>query len=569
MRRERLLEHARGDRPAELLLANGRLVDVLSGEIVETAVALAGGLVVGLGDYEAREVVDLGGSYLAPGFIDAHVHVESSLVPPAELARAIVPRGTTTIVTDPHEIANVLGVEGIRFMLEDAEGAPLSMFVMASSCVPATGMETSGAHLEAADLAPLAADPRVLGLAEVMNYPGVVHGDPGVLAKLEAFAGRPIDGHCPGLSGRELAAYVAAGIESDHECTTVEEAREKLRLGLTIFLREATNARNLEALLPLVTPANQGRVCFCTDDRQPADLLDEGHVDWMVRKAIAGGLDPVQALTLASWNAARHFRLHDRGAVTPGRRADLVVFDDLREPRPRLVFHGGRLVARDGEMAVPEPARRTSSLPPTMHVDWEAVELAIPVPGGAARARVIGVVPDQLVTEHRVLEVPVADGYAAADPGRDLLRMAVIERHRASGNVGLGFVQGVGLRRGALASSVAHDHHNLVVLGADETSMLTAARHVAALGGGLVAAEGETVLAALPLPLAGLMSDRPIAEVRRGLDAALAAARELGSTLHDPFMAMSFLALEVIPALKLTDRGLVDVTRFELVPLWT
>jgi adenine deaminase len=568
MRRERLLEHARGDRPADLLLSNARLVDVLCGEIVETAVAVAGDRIVGLGRYPAAEEIDLAGAYIAPGLIDAHVHVESSLVPPAEFARAVVPRGTTTVVTDPHEIANVLGLEGIRFMLEDARDAPFSMFVMASSCVPATEMETSGARLEAADLAPLLLDERVLGLAEVMSYPGVVHGEPGVLAKLEAFAGRAIDGHCPGLSGKELAAYVAAGIESDHECTALEEAREKLRMGLAIFIREATNARNLEALLPLITPANEGRICWCTDDRQPADLLDEGHIDCMVRKAIAGGLDPVRALTLATWSPARHFRLRDRGALTPGRRADLIVFDDLAAPRPRLVFQDGRLVACDGEMTEAAPERRPRSLPGTMHVAWEAVELAVPAPVGAARARVIGAVPDQLVTEHLVLELPVTDGLAVADPARDLLKMAVIERHRATGNVGLGFVRGLGLGRGALASSVAHDHHNLVAIGADDRSMLTAARHVASLDGGLVVADGETVLAALPLPLAGLMSDRPIAEVRRGLDAALAAARQLGSPLHDPFMAMSFLALEVIPSLKLTDRGLVDVDRFELVPLW-
>ncbi|MEZ5330606.1 MAG: adenine deaminase [Thermoanaerobaculia bacterium] len=567
MRRERLLEHARGDRPAAVRLAGARLVDVLSGEIVETDLALAEDVVVGLGDYEAEEVLDVGGSYLAPGLIDAHVHVESSLVPPAELARAVVPRGTTTVVSDPHEIANVLGLEGIRFMLEDARDAPCSMFVMASSCVPATDMETSGARLEASDLASLLEEGSVLGLAEVMNFPGVVHGDPAVLAKLDAFAGRPLDGHCPGLTGRALAAYAASGISSDHECTTVEEAREKLRAGLAIFLREATNARNLEALLPLVTPANQGRICLCTDDRQPADLLDDGHVDFMVRKAIAGGLDPVLALTLATWNPARHFGLADRGALTPGRRADLIVFDDLTAPRPRLVFHGGRLVARDGEMLEPR-AERERSLPPTMHVAWGAVDLAIPAPSGASRLRVIGAIPDQLVTEQRVVEPTVVDGLAVADPGRDLLKMAVLERHRATGNVGLGFVQGVGLRRGALASSVAHDHHNLVVIGADDRSMETAAHEVARLGGGLVAAQGESVLAALPLPLAGLMSDRPIGEVRAGLDTALAAARELGSTLHDPFMAMSFLALEVIPSLKLTDRGLVDVDRFELVPLW-
>jgi len=569
-RLQRTIRFAAGTEPAELLLVNARLVDLLSGEIYPADVALADGLVVGIGDggsvsYPAKERIDLGGSFLAPGFLDAHVHVESSMVAPAEFARAVVPRGTTTVISDPHEIANVLGLEGIRFMLECAKGSPLSMFVMAPSCVPATAMSSSGAALDAVDLASFRTSPWVLGLAEVMNFPGVVGGDPEVLAKLVAFADRPLDGHAPGLSGRALAAYVASGIGSDHESTTIDEAREKLRLGMTIFLREATNAKNLRTLLPLVTAANQHRFCLCTDDRQPADLLDDGHIDHLVRLAIAGGVDPIVALRMASWNTAHHFRLHDRGAITPGRRADLVVFDDLRAPRPRLVFRRGQLVARDGEALVAAP-KQAARLRGTMNVDWSAIDFAIPAEG--RRLRAIGAIPDQLVSRHLVEEARIEDGVAAADPARDLLKMAVIERHHGSGGMGKGFVKGFGLGQGALASSVAHDHHNLVVIGADDPSMATAARRAAALGGGLVVAAGERVLAEVPLSLGGLMSDRPIEEVRRELDRALVAAGELGSTLHDPFMAMSFLALEVIPSLKLTDRGLVDVDRFELVPLW-
>ena len=524
---------------------------------------------VGVGTgYAARETIDLGGSYLAPGFLDAHVHVESSMVAPAEFARAVVPHGTTTVISDPHEIANVLGLEGIRFMLECAKGSPLSMLVMAPSCVPATGMSSSGAALDAVDLASFRTSPWVIGLAEVMNFPGVVGGDGDVLAKVAAFADRPLDGHAPGLSGHSLAAYVAAGIASDHESTTVDEAREKLRLGMTIFLREATNAKNLRTLLPLVDERNQHRFCLCTDDRQPADLLDEGHIDHLVRLAIAGGVDPIAALRMASWNTAHHFRLHDRGAITPGRRADLVVFDELAAPRPRLVFRRGQVVARDGVPLVPAP-KRAPHLRATMNVDWSAIDLAIPAEGRrAGRVRAIGAIPDQLVSRHLVEEARIEDGRAVADPGRDLLKMTVIERHMASGGIGKGFVKGIGLARGALASSVAHDHHNLVVIGADDISMTTAARRAASLGGGLVVAAGESVLAEVPLPLGGLMSDRPIEAVRRELDRALDAAAELGSALHDPFMAMSFLALEVIPSLKLTDRGLVDVDRFELVPLW-
>ena len=561
-----LIRYARGETPADLLLRNARVINVLSGEIVPTDVAIVRSRIIGLGAYEAQEVLDLEGAFLAPGFIDAHVHIESSLVPPAEFARAVVPRGTTTVITDPHEIANVLGLEGIRFMFESAKDGPLSMFVMAPSCVPATAMGTSGATLRSYDLATLKSDPWVLGLAEVMNFPGVVHGDREMMEKLEAFEGSPVDGHCPALTGKDLAAYVAAGIESDHECTTVEEAEEKLRLGLMIFIREATNARNLEALLPLIRPENHHRICFCTDDRQPADLLDEGHIDFMVRRAIAAGVDPIQAIRMATWNPANHFGLKDRGAVTPGRRADLIAFRDLQSPIPHLVLRGGRPIAHEGRMTIRRLSHPTFPLRSTMNIAWEQVDFAIDA--AAADGRVIGVVPNQLVTEHLVEPIPKRDGQAVADPERGLLKMAVIERHRRSGNMGKGFVRGVGLQEGALASSVAHDHHNLVVIGADDHSMATAARRTAELGGGMVAARGDTVLAELPLPIAGLMIDEPIGTVRVKLDGVLKAARHLGAELHDPFMAMSFLALEVIPSLKLTDQGLVDVDLFERVSLW-
>lgn len=560
-----LIRHARGDELADLRLRGGRVVNVLSGEIVDADIVIAGEHIVGLGPYDAREVIDLDGALVAPGFIDAHVHIESALVPPSEFARAVVPRGTTTVVTDPHEIANVLGLEGIRFMFESAKYGPLGMYVMASSCVPATGMSTNGAVLHGYDLFPLKSDPWVLGLAEVMNYPGVIAGEDAVLEKLGAFQDCVIDGHSPALGGRGLQTYIAAGVQSDHESTTAAEALEKLRLGMMVMIREGTVARDLTALAPLVSPSNQHRFCFCTDDCQPADLVERGGIDHAVRRSIELGMDPITAIRLATWNPAQHFRLPRIGAITPGRRADLVVFDDLQAPRARMVFRNGVLVARDGRMAVPPrpPARALRS---TMNVAWERVDLRIPAEG--RRVRVIGVQPHQLVTDSLVDEPRLVDGEAVADSTRDLLKMAVVERHMASGAVGKGFVRGMGLRRGAIASSVAHDHHNLVVIGADDASMLTAARRVGALHGGMVVAERDHVLAEVPLPLGGLMSAQPLEKVRAEVDDAVRAARGLGSPLHDPFMAMSFLALEVIPTLKLTDKGLVDVNRFTLVPLW-
>nr|MBN1229162.1 adenine deaminase [Anaerolineae bacterium] len=523
--------------------------------------------VVGLGDgYQAEKVIDLGGKYVAPGYIDAHVHIESSMCTPREFAKGVLPHGITSVITDPHEIANVLGLEGIHFMLEDARRGQLSMYVMAPSCVPATHMETAGANLLAEHIAPLRNHPWVLGLAEVMNFPGVVFGDPTVLEKLEAFRGKVIDGHCPGLTGQQLNAYVSAGIGSDHECIAVDEAREKLRLGMTIFIRQATNAQNLHTLLPVVTPENYHRICFCTDDRQPSDLIDEGSIDYIVREAIATGLDPVRAIQMGTINPARYFGLEDRGAIAPGRRADLIVFSDLNHPVAEQVYRGGVLVAENGAVLPFKEPVQPRQLPQSMNIKWESVDFAIPAAG--SQVRVIGSIENQLVTRSLVETARIENGQAVSDVGRDILKMAVIERHKAFGSMGKGFINGIGLKRGAIAGTVAHDHHNLVVIGVDDESMMTAARHVAEIGGGLVAVNGTTVLAELPLPVAGLMSDRPMAEVRQDMDKLLAAARELGSPLHDPFMAMSFMALEVIPSLKLTDIGLVDVDKFEVVNLF-
>ncbi len=569
MEQSELLAVARGERPADLVLRNGRIVNVFSGEIEDADIAIAGGRIAGIGPgYAGHEEVDLARRYVAPGLIDAHVHIESSLCIPAQFAQAILPRGVTTVVTDPHEIANVAGIEGIRFIAASSAGLPLSVVIMAPSCVPATAMETNGATLHAGDLAGLLGESTAHGLAEVMNFPGVIYGDGDVLAKLAAYAGRPIDGHAPALRDKLLNAYVAAGIGSEHECTTVEEAREKLARGLYILIREATNAHNLHTLLPLITEQNSRRICFCTDDRIPADLLDQGSIDYMVREAIRYGIAPVTALRMATLNAAEWFGLHDRGAIAPGRRADLIVCEDLLDLQPALVFAGGVCVAESGQMRAasgagqPIPAAVASSV----NIRWGAVDLQISAESD--RIRAIGMIENQLVTEERILPATVRNGMAVADPVRDLLKMAVIDRHRGSGAQGVGFIQGIGLHRGALAGTVAHDHHNLVMIGADDTSMMTAARAVAAMGGGLAVANGDEILASLALPVAGLMSDRPIAAVRAGYDALIAAAAALGSPLHDPFMAMSFMALEVIPKLKLTDQGLVDVELFTIVPLF-
>ncbi len=563
-----LLAVARGDEPADLVLRNGRVLNVFTGELVEVDVALAGAYVAGLGEYEGAEVFDLEGQVVVPGLIDTHVHIESSMVSPPQFARAVLPRGTTTVITDPHEIANVAGAEGIRYMIAASEGLGLTVFINLPSSVPATHMATAGAALAAADLVALRDLPRVLGLAEFMNVPGAVLGLPGAVDKLLAFRGEHIDGHAPEVGGPWLQAYAAAGPSTDHESTTAEEAAAKLRAGIYVLVREATSAKNLRDLVPLITPENARRFAFATDDRHPSDLLDEGHLDHLVRLAVEAGVSPVTALRMATLNAAEAFGLQDRGAVAPGRRADLVVTPSLEAFEAALVISGGEVVARKGrlvgERALPHPDE--SAVRGSVNVDLDALSFRIPVEGEQIRA--IGVIPDQIVTEERILEPRVEGGEALADTERDLLKLAVVERHRGTGNVGLGFVQGLGLKRGAIAGSVGHDAHNVTVAGVDDEDLRAAVRAVKELGGGLVAVLDGEVLGSVPLPIAGLMSDRPIEEVRAQMGALLEAARELGSPLHDPFMQLGFLALEVIPKLKLTDQGLVDVEAFDFVPLW-
>ncbi len=568
MELEHLIDVATGRKPADLLLANGQVVNVLSNEVYRADVAISQGRIAGIGSYEADEVVDLEGQYVCPGFIDSHVHIESSMLSVPEFAQLVVTRGTTAVITDPHELANVLGAEGVRFMLSSSKYCPIYVYVMLSSCVPASHLESNGAELTAVDLVPLLSDEWVLGLGEMMNFPGVVGNDSEVVDKLRIAGEYNIDGHAPGLTGRDLVAYVASGIQTDHECTSLEEASERLRLGMMIMIREGSPARDLDALLPLITPATADRFLFCSDDKDVHDLMEEGHIDCMVRRAIAAGVDPPLAVRVASYNAARHFGLRRVGAICPGYHAALVVLEDLTDCRVTQVYQGGQLVAEDGKCTYEPPTgRRQPILRSTINVPWLKVDhFRVPCDSAnTARVHVIEVVQDQLRTDRSVETVPVASGNAQADPSQDLAKVAVVERHQASGNIGLGFVRGFGLQRGAIASSVAHDAHNIIVAGTNDQDIYTAAVQLVKIRGGLaVAADGE-VLADCPLPIAGLMSDRPAAELRELLLTVRSAAADIGCTIRRPFMALSFLSLSVIGSLKVTDQGLIDVERFELV----
>jgi adenine deaminase len=563
-----IITAARGDTPADLLLANARLVNVFSGRIVKTSIAIKDGYVVGFGDYAATETTDMQGRYVAPGFIDAHVHIESSLVCVTEFARAVAPSGTTTVVADPHEIANVLGTAGIDYMLRSAEGQPMDCLFALPSCVPATTMETAGARLTAKDLEPFFDHPRINALAEMMNYPGVIFTDPEVMAKLDLARSRrrAMDGHAPGVSGPPLYAYVAAGIASDHECTRAAEALEKLDLGMHIMVREGTCARNLDALFPVIDANTWSRMMWCTDDRHPHDILACGHVDAIIRKAVAKGLDPVTAIRMGTINPADYFGIRDAGAIAPGRKANLMVFSNLTDIHAEQVYFMGRPVAEHGRLLPNVPRPAPVAVPPAMRLDPDNLDFSIRAQG--SRMRVIRAIADQVVTRCEIMAVVEKEGLALSDVDRDILKLAVVDRYTGKGRTGLGFVTGLGLGRGAIASSVAHDSHNIIVAGAIDADMKAAVARVAAMGGGFAVVSDERVLADLPLPVAGLMSDQPLETVRDQMERLITASRELGSTLADPFMTLGFLALPVIPDLKLTDKGLVDVTRFEMVPLF-
>jgi adenine deaminase len=562
-----MITRATGDKEVDLLLKNARLINVFTGTIEPQAIAISQGTVVGFGEYPAQEVIDLKGKFLAPGFIDAHCHIESSMVGVREYARAVLPHGVTAVVTDFHEIANVLGTRGIHLMRKGMESIPLNLYVMLPSCVPATSLETAGAEIRAEDLKDLMKEEWVKGLGEMMNFPGVIHADPEVLKKIEMAHGKRVDGHAPGLSGKELTTYIAAGIASDHECTRREEAEEKLNKGMYIMIREGSTAKNLEELIPIVTPATVRRCMFVTDDRHPEDLIAEGGVDHCVRKAIGLGLDPIIAIQMATINPARYFPLPGIGAIAPGYRADCVVIEDLNAMRIYQVFKEGRLVAEGGRILPGIIEKEKGETENTFHLSKISVE-NFKIKALGSSAKVIEIIPRQIITKKAVHEVKTEDDVAVADPSRDILKIAVVERHKGTGNIGLGFVKGFGLKHGAIASSVAHDSHNIIVVGASDEDMAQAVHEVAAMNGGLIAVKEGKVLASLPLPIGGLMSDQSIEEVQDKLILLHQAAREMGCTLGEPFMALSFLALPVIPELKITDKGLVDVTQFKIVPLF-
>jgi len=557
---QRRLAVARGDEPADLVVRGGRVLSVFTREWLEADVAIVDGIVAGVGRYDGHESLDASESYVVPGFIDAHMHLESVKLMVDEFARLVLPLGTTAVVADPHEIANVLGVDGVHWLLDASSGLQLDVYFMASSCVPASAFESPRRALTPGDLESLMRRRRVLGLAEMMNFPGVIAGAESELEKLALDGARHVDGHAPGVLGRDLQAYAAAGIYSDHEALTVEEGRERLRAGMWLLIREASMARNLHALLPLVEEYGPWRIAFCTDDRDPEHIADSGHINEMVRAAVAAGAAPEDALLMASHHPALWHGLARHGAIAPGYVADLLLLPDLVSFVPSTVLKRGLPLADVPRVEIPEWVRQSVRIAPLGPAD-----LAVPWSGGSMRA--IGLVEDQVVTESLAVEPVVEGGQAVASAEHDLAKIAVVERHLATGRIGLGFVARSGLQRGALASSVAHDAHNLVVVGMSDRDMAFALERLAELGGGIVVVDDLRVLAECPLPIAGLLSDAPLADVVAQSRATNEAARTLGWSGAAPFLTVAFLALSVIPHLKITDRGLVDVDAFDLVSL--
>lgn len=563
-----IIKAAKGDSQLDLILKNGNLVNVFSGEIYPTDIAIYDDYIIGIGqDYDAKEEIDLSGLYIMPGFIDGHVHIESSMVEVPQFARAVVPLGTTSVVADPHEIANIFGYEGIRYMMDASKYNPLNIFFMMPSCVPSTNLETAGSELRAFDIFPFLREKWVLGLGEMMNFPGVTAGDEDVLDKLKISTDKRIDGHAPGLTGKNLNAYIAAGINSDHECTSPEEANEKLRLGMYIMIREGTGTKNLRDLLKMVDKENLRRCMFVTDDRHPHDILEEGHINFMIRTTIEYGIDPISAIRMATINTAEYFGLRKLGGISPGNLADIVVVDDIEKFNIKKVFKNGKVVAENGKPIYEVPERPRASIRSSVNIKWlEGDEFVIPAKGN--RCNVIGLIKDQIVTEKLIEQPKINDGKVVSDPDRDLLRCFVLERHHASGRIGYGLVKGFGLTSGAIASTISHDSHNIVVVGVSNEDIKKAVIQLNKMGGGIVVTNKGDVIDALELPIGGLMSHLPLEFVNQKLKKLIVETQKLGSTLSDPFMQVSFLALPVIPKLKITDKGLVDVEEFKFVDLF-
>ncbi len=559
---EACIAAGRGDVPADLVLRGGRMLDLITGELLEGDVAIKGDTIAGTLDaYEGSQVMDVSGLILVPGFIDTHLHIESSLVTPFEFDRCVTPKGVTTAICDPHEIANVIGAEGVRYFQAASRETLMDIRVQIPSCVPSTHMETAGARLDASDIAPLMGHPSGIGLAEFMNYPGVIHRDPDALKKIALYSGGHIDGHAPLLTGKDLNAYIAAGIHTEHEATSPDEALEKLRKGMRVLIRDGSVSKDLHALQPLLDERTAPYLCLCTDDRNPLDIAEEGHLDYMIRTLIALGTAPLAAYRAATLSAAEAFGLKDRGMVAPGKRADIVAIGSLEACDAQLVIAGGRLVddaAFAARRHIP-PVGRNSVQAPVLR------EESFRTRANRSETDVIGIREGQILTDHLHEDIPIMDGDKRPDTSRDLIRIAVVERHGKNGNIATGFVRGFNLKAGAIASTVCHDHHNIACVGAGYGDMALAANRLSEIEGGFVVTRDGEVLAELPLPIAGLMSDAPFEKVRDELIALRAAARSLGVTLAEPFLQLAFLALPVIPALKITDRGMVDVTRFELI----
>ena len=562
LKKQRIIDVAAGREKADLVLKNATFVNVFSGELETRDIAVAEGLIVGLGSYEGNEEADMTGKIVCPGFLDAHIHLESSLVSPAEFARAVLPHGTTTVITDPHEITNVMGTDGIDYMLSATEGLPVDVQFMVPSCVPASPLDESGANLDYRDVDSFFDHPRVLGLAEMMNFPGIISGDGATVAKIVASQAhhKKIDGHAPGLAGKDLNAYISAGVYSDHECADLNDAMEKLRLGQFIMIREGTAAKNLKALMPLIqSPKYYSRCMFCTDDKHPSDLLEKGHIDYICREAVAMGADPIMTVQVACLHAARYFLLNNRGAIAPGYLADFAIVEDLKDFHVVTVYKRGRLVYHDGvveDFPLPEiPEHLNRRAHDTFHLP-----VLSPADFAGSRPRgIIGMVPGQIITEDL--------GYASkVDTAADILKMAVVERHKNTRHIGIGYLKGYGLKSGAVATSVAHDSHNIICVGTGDEDMAFAVNRIAQNHGGIVVVENGQVLAELPLEIAGIMSDKPLGEVNQALEHAKDAAYALGISRDiDPFMTLSFMSLPVIPTLRLTTRGVVDVNTQQYV----